>query len=572
MGLFNRPRVKLLTPVEIVPGEPAELTVILECKEPIDIAGVTLTLSGTEFAGVGSGKHRTSTTIHVLSVAYLLHRGGRLEAGKHRLPCRLQLPREAPPTYQGADARTEYEAKVHVDIPWWPDVRRRYALRVGFPEPAALPPSKGIIFSSNPAGPRGGAPHFEASLASGVLVPGDRVRGSFALNNTANNRYKGFALALIGREHRAVPTAFGRVRKATSEIFKFRYPFSVAEPREGEPVAFEIGLPSGAFPSARSQLWSVDWSLEIELDIAWALNTKLEYPLIVTPPSRRAGQRLHGAAPSVGSRRVAKVWEQVAALVGMTLGQGRLHAEVGGVRVEIGSEFLDGHTPVLVAHLEYPSLGLDLAIRKGRKLFKHIGLELDFTEWDGAHTITGREKAQVAPFVRHVRDALAELTVRSVEDERAVVYAAASAQLAPDVELFARRVRELARAIDAARSRIPLPAAVEPHAAAWRDLAARLEGRLDPGAVAVTGTYRGSEVEVRTTWSPSGEPFGALVTLKPRVPVDAARAPDEPGLTVEEEELRLSRLPLVDDPLAALADLRRLADLAETLTAAAPYR
>ncbi len=83
---------------------------------------------------------------------------------------------------------------------------------------------------------------------------------------------------------------------------------------------------------------------------------------------------------------------------------------------------------------------------------------------------------------------------------------------------FAARASRVGRALDAAFAGVPLPPPIAGAAAAWRELAARLGGRFEPGRGAIhDGTLGTERVAITTQWTDGGELRATVV----RVPLDA---------------------------------------------------
>jgi hypothetical protein len=552
----RRPEISVSTRPEIVAGEAVEGELLVDCPEELPVDWIRVTLEGTEQGVVGSGKSRRVKSATVIEHFQQLCGETRLPAGPHRYRFRLTTLPNMPPSYEGDDAFTRYELQVRVSIPWWPDAKRAYEIFVSPSKPSAEHPGKPLVLSSRPAGPVGTDPHVELSLGQSVLAPGDTLRGAVALSNVEHNRYHRVMFQMSTVEE----VTLGRATRGINRSKRFRFAVDVSTSGEGEQTDFSLVLPESMPPSYTSHLWKLSWELRVTVDIRWALDLKFDVAVPVVAPAftRREAAQL---PPAVGSPRVEAAWVQVAGELGLELVSSSLRADFDGVALHVYREHRGSGGLFLVGTLKYPDLHLDLAVAPGTGVFRRTarqGLQLGDARFDEAHEVRCRDESQAAAFFAPLGEALFALPTVTMDDETLITEANNNGTVSADLAAFATPLVALAKRLDRARRVIPPPAAAAASVPLWEDLAAKLDGVLDPSSMIVRGKFRGRPVEVETTWTPDGKPAEIATTVGFLAPVEEAMTGD---LAVE---LLMDRLPEAI-PTAARPLIESLSGLVDTL-------
>ncbi|MBI4953785.1 MAG: hypothetical protein HY908_17300 [Myxococcales bacterium] len=518
--LKSRPRIRVLAPPTGFVGEPFRLEVVLECKRPLGIGGLTIELEGSE--QIQRGEDWGSRRIGRWGARLCEARD--LPAGPSSFKVAFELPADAPPTYAGKIVRVAYTATVHVDIPWWPDATRAFTIRVA--EPARPAEGTARVVSTAPSGPRGKEPHLECSLASDVVALGGKLHGAVSFQNVAANRYRSLALTLVGRE--AVRTEGGLVVSRGGE-HRFGTELVLPALREGESVPFALGVPKNLPPSHEARTWALRWALELRAPCGWNREVGATLPLIVAPLGSTAQAAPRAAPPSVGAARVLRLWTELALRTGMRLEDGALVKEVAGTVVRLRAEQrASGH--VLVGELGFATLGLGL--RGGPASVWQRLLADDLAPGragaasgvlvplpQGKAWIGARDPGQRDALVTAVAPWLARAPLASIEDERIVLERRGAAQDTAVVGELARAALELAHGLAEARRAIPAPTLMAEHVPAWRKLAVELGSELELGRMAVLGRHEGLEARVVTEWHADGTPEATTVSLRAEPPL-----------------------------------------------------
>jgi hypothetical protein len=595
--LKKRPRLALEAEPELIPGGTARGTVIVDASEAVPIEWLRIGLVGEEFGGVGSGKSRSTRKVELCEISLQLAGEGELAAGERRYEFALAVPGGLPPSYEGDDAYSRYRYEVRLSIPWWPDARSKHDVLMLPASPHAEHPGRPIVLSSDPGGPKAGAPHVELSLASSVLAGGDLLRGAVALSNVEHNRYHRVLLELWSIED----VRLGRWTRGTTKKRKHRYAIDVAGAGEGEQQDFTIALPERIASTYRSQLWELRWQLRIRVDIRWALDLKLDIDApVVCHRFRDAGARR--LPPAVGTPRLEAAWLEVAEATGLELAGSSLRAVFGDVVLHIYREHRGSDGIFVVGTLAYPYLHLDLEVGPGEGLFGRSarrGIQLGIAAWDKQHQVRCRDEEQARRFFAPLLEALRRLEPVTMNDESLVTEIANNGTDPRELERFAAPLMELAQVIPRARKGLPPPASVSQHLEIWRELAERVDGEVDPGSMRIEGRFGGRELAIETTWTPDGEPAEITVGLRLRGENDPAMCCTVvPELLMElPAALPAAARPLIEslagvarrlridgssvrtstawlaDPRHSLGLVRTLAELADTLRPPiGPYR
>jgi hypothetical protein len=498
----SRPKVQLsYTPPIVRVGDRVEIQALLISRSRTPVNGITLTLTGIERAVSGHGNSRRVATHRHLH--WVSNRPATmLERGEYRVVATFPLSDSAPPSYLGRSAFMYYDVEVHVDIPWWPDLRRRVMLPVR-QAAEATPAPEPLVVCTSPAGPRGNQLYIEATLDTPAVAPGGTVAGRFSMQNAAKARVNGVLVELVAYELPCPPATLnggiGR-RHVLAEID--------GTPAEGESIAFSGRMPFDAPCSYRGHLTRLAWYVVVTAKIAWAPNVSMNVPLVVRGIASEVHRPEvpHQRTP-VGRERRAQVWKEVAARHRLTNDPhaDRLTGVVGEVAVEIGLEARGRDGRYLTAALHWRPLGLRLELGKRRLVasLQHPGIDLGDHRLDKRFLARGREPAQVRAFLTPaVRERLLGFEEASLDDDGARLARKGAGQLVETLDVFVGAVLSIAGALDEAAHAVAAPAVLARHVPAWRAFAARIGARLQPGALALyDGRWLSHGVEIETLWS-----------------------------------------------------------------------
>ena len=577
----HRPEVQLFLPREVRSGDHFELEVRARAKRPVRVGPVTVRVLGSAWLQP------------ILALRAIVYEGGELPAGESRWRCRVELPRDLPPSFHGTRLRIAYRAETHVDIPFWPDREAGFELPV-LPHEQPLPNETPYHFSTRPEGPLGGRPHLEGIVDRRVLAIGDSIAGRVALSNLAAVRYSSLEVALVAFESLAAER-----EGAEGQRFVLALPLPLAD---GEPVSFHMRVPT-VTPTFQSPYGALRWKLVVSARHArGTLEVPIPIELRAADPNATA-RRLVPALPSIGSARVAKLWARVGAEHGFSLQDGALSWRQRGLAVDVGREHRGREGVVLVARVTWPELGLGLRGGPRSALGRLLGsLSLEGESVPGSffvdHALESRFAAQGRSALRMlIPGSLGAVKVAELTDAGARLELDGASEDPGSLSRFLAYARALAENAEDLPERVPPPDPLVQAMPAWEAWAATLaEAQLDRVMLGLEGVFEGVRVRVGHVMV-AGEDLFASVAVLADAPLDPcfvardsvdlvaiskldaeartlATAVLEAGdLEVREDHVELRITATVGDPARLEGLLRKLARLAARLRrGAGPYR
>ncbi len=489
----RRPEIMLFAPRAIRAGDEFVASLRLSCAEAVPVSAVDV-----ELRGAFTGQLRTQGDGGIHEQVFLRQRArvaeeGELSAGEHTYKVSFRLSDGLPASYEGDDLRIEYVIAVHVDIPWWPDARASFVLKMVAVEVSA-PVASPRVYASAAGGAPGSKPYLEVSLGVTDVEPGGTLRGAVALSNTTTNDYRAIEIALVGVE--SIELRSGRHthhRKARS----WRLPVQVVA--EGEPQRFKLSLPETLVPAFKLGVVSLRWFLDVRAKVAWSRDPEVWIPLTV----RASGVIEEGdvrAPLAVGSERVSLVWRSVAEARGLVFADGVLRWRGGDVELAVSREHRGREGGVLRGALAFPELGIGLSAENG--------------------ALTSRDPDQARWLSAQLGPPLTVLLPAQADDRGLVFELRDSGQDRSTLLIFVDGLLALAKALDPLLTEVPPPSSMVELVPAWARAAQALGLRLRPGPMVLRGRVDGCAIEVRTGWDIHGLPDQTIFELTPGRPID----------------------------------------------------
>ena len=404
----SRPDVDIHMPSVVHPGDPIEVELGFESHSDTPIDFIHLGFDGAESYLSSPDGRRGEYTRSVVQIGARLRERGTLTAGKHPMQARFEVPLDAPPSYLGVCIAIRYEARLHVAIPWWPDLHETYEILVE-PRPAQRPavqPQTAISKHDT------GEPFLELSLTDTAFAVGDEITGAFAVGNAgADGLHVEISLLAIERAHTAA-------HDSRAEQFRFIVPTLFRPSRSGGEVPFRFHVPRNVVPSFDSLWCTLAWQVQAVLRGASGGVIVCATPVHIGCYS--VPHEVVRGRPEVGAARWRRTWSEVGEKHGLVLAERgfALRGARAEVRIEVALHESDDAT-ALVATLRYPSLQLGLRATPQFLVVLPSALELllpahkvecrDLTQ--GAAFLGARLRAGLAPFKAvHLDDT--ELSVR----------------------------------------------------------------------------------------------------------------------------------------------------------------
>jgi hypothetical protein len=506
--LKTRPNLRLLLERRLVAGEVAAFSVELDCPKPLPVDAVSFTLIGDVvwFSTSQYGRHRNSSRFLEHAVALLDDTPRELTAGTHLLRTRLHLSAGLPGSWEGDRLAIEYSVVVHVDIPWWPDARVEFGVQITA-APSFVEQEQGaVVYASRVGGPPAKGPYLEISLGRQSVEPGTTMQLSAALGNVDRNRYRKLDVAIVAQE--TLPTGLGG-QYLCEHVFG-RWSVGL-DNHSGElqPIPFNLELPRTLAPGFDLHGCKLQWSMQIEADVAWGVNPKLRFPITVLA-GELAGEREIATPLAVGSDRLRLIWSAVAKATKLEYVDGSLHGRVGATNIEVHRSQRDGEACV-IGIVEFPYLGVGLHAQRARRgLLGGVAMSL-----------AARDADQTAVVLATLGE---RLTSASTE-----LFAAADTSLRfalPGTGLELDSLREfvefligLAPLIDSLPAALPAPAIVRDHLEAWRAAARVFNASLHLADLRLVLAREGQTLTIATTYADDGALRSTELTLDPGVTI-----------------------------------------------------
>lgn len=494
MSLFKRrPEVTLRGPKVVSVGRSSRFYVTLHCASPIEVDEVTfeLEVSALPVTGYAGNKGLVRGTPLTRYSAVLVRGRSLLEAGDHEYEAVVALAAAMPGTYAGRSLIISWTGRVHVDIPWWPDARTDFSLNVAGQGAAELAPPR--IFVSDMAGPQGRGPYSELSLASTTIEPGGHITGHVALANVASNRYRELRFALVAVEKQRGYSTLDR---------PVRWAKSLEGLEENKAVPFRLRLPAALTPGFSIHRTSLEWKLEVEVDVAWARNPVQWVPLEVRALRVRADSEEIEASPlAVGSDRLAKVWRAAARAAGFSYEGDQLVRLIDGAAVAVRRQHRSRKGVMLVAEATLPEVNIGLHADNGRLRCR-----------DARHS----ERIAAAT------DALgATLSLLEASDARLRWSQDDAGTRLESLTVFAQATAAFVQALIDVRADLPAPVAVVDLEKGFARVARALGGTLRSAAMDIRGVRAEVPFCVEMRWDTRGELLATALTVHPLIPIDA---------------------------------------------------
>jgi hypothetical protein len=472
---------------------------VLDCGADIEVDGVIVELVGLQVYYTESqyGQHKNSEEF-CRARAEVGERGV-LTQGEHEVEAGFEIPTQFSATYLGKKVRIEWEIRVRVDIPWWPDAKAAFSITV-VPRPQAVEPGTRKVWSSRPEGAQPKKAYVELSLGDTQVEPGGVVDGAVALGNVEFNEYRGLDVALVAVERIEAGLFTSHLH---TEVARWRLPLD--RPGEHEPVRFTLRLPNDLVPAFSLSRVGLEWFLRVDVDVAWSLDPRVWVPIQIRP--RGSEQLALAPAPlAVGAERIELVWREVADKTGFNFVDGVLRRQAGHTEVEIRREHRGKRGVRVVADVEVPDLGMDL------------GWD---ASWGSAGSLTARDEGQISALREHLGDAFDDLEPVSVDDRLLRFELDDSGQRVEPLVPFVSGVFQIARGMEDARVEIPPPAALADDLARWQRAAAGVGGQLRTCAMRITGSREEMPFWIRPSFKPSGDVDRLVVSVRPVAALDA---------------------------------------------------
>ena len=247
--------------------------------QQVEIVSQVQLLAGSEKMGFFGGMSDAMAT---------MFGGGKhdtLEPGEYPFEVEVSIPDDAPGTHVAKKSRVFYELSVHVDVPAGFELKATKSFQLD-PPPAATADAAPVRTRYPEDGGRGlfdslvsPDARLEMALIADRYQPHEMIEGIFTIETKKPINCRRILVQLMGIEnsearghkdmhiHLGVPHDIGSPGTVTGN---FTQEFSIPA---------EITAPL----SARGKLFSIDWFVQIQLDVPWAKDPKIRVPIKLLP-------------------------------------------------------------------------------------------------------------------------------------------------------------------------------------------------------------------------------------------------------------------------------------------------
>ncbi len=311
---MNEIRIEL-NKQEFVGGETVTGAVIVQLDQDTPVRGIHLKLEGYEKSSwrEGGGKHRhTHTQTHSFFDEELLLYGRPrlglgalladslegffvkgsyelLRAGTYQYPFSYVLPPRLPGGYESAltSSRIYYGLKAQVDLPLKFDLAAVQPLVIH--EPANGPAMHGVIERKT----KKFLFHSDSLMEAAVHLEKDRFRLGetllCCLEVTNRAPGKGIRAATLSLLEIETAYADGQTHEAPHEIARVKFEQHPILVKEHALVDLKLDIPEDLYPTiSGATLVKLNYELQVALDIPWAVDMKLNVPVVLLEVSDRA--------------------------------------------------------------------------------------------------------------------------------------------------------------------------------------------------------------------------------------------------------------------------------------------
>jgi hypothetical protein len=301
----------------LTPGKTFETTVRIELDEPTRVRGIKARFYGAERTEASytttsvDSKGRMKTNHHtavdyvpIVEENFVLHGapstgfvsgigdavstmfgGGQsetMDAGSYDFTVSFAIPKDAPPSLEGKKCSVFYRLEIQIDVPIWPDPKLDYAFELlRLPTPLE---ETSAAYAKHPNSEKGRGfwdktlgkdIEVEVAIDSDVLVAGQESQAMVAIKANEPFKLDQISLAMIGLEKSRAGghnDSYSHVRPLHEvEINK-----SILTELNRE---FAFTATTDGPYTTTGQNFSVDWFVEVRLDVPWANNPYVRIPI-----------------------------------------------------------------------------------------------------------------------------------------------------------------------------------------------------------------------------------------------------------------------------------------------------
>ena len=302
---------------ELVRGESMKIPIVLRLESSIKVRGIhshfhaaeetkaTYTTTSTDSKGrVTTTTHTAVEQVSITDQKHLLagrerrgffanlfdaiktfFGGGRhqvMEPGDYEYLVDVSMPASAPPTHTGDRSRVFYELTCRVDIPLGRDLKKVFSFHLAplpiereeSPVLVQYPDDEGRGFWDSLLGPE---VRIGLALGKDLLYQGGSVDGVFRVETEKPVDVRAIRARLVGHES-SHAHGHSDSHRYQGEVIDIATPGTI-EGTYSEQFLLPADAVEGMPVTAKGRLFSIDWFVQVELDVPWAKDPKIRAPI-----------------------------------------------------------------------------------------------------------------------------------------------------------------------------------------------------------------------------------------------------------------------------------------------------
>ncbi len=274
----------------------AEETTAVYTTTSVDAKGVTTTHSHTAVqhsdittqAQLLLGNERLSTLGNMSDAVATMFGGGRhevMQPGEYKFDIEVSIPADAPATHVGKKTRVFYELTIHVDVPLGFDLQKTQSFHVAplvsvdseiTPVRTCYPDDAGRGYFNALFTPD---VRIEMALVANQYRIGEAIDGIFCIDAAKPLNCRAIRVRLAGTESSQAQGHADHFVHVGAAI-ELSPPGVVNGSYKQE---FSLSAENAGPLTAKGKLFSIDWFVQVELDVPWAKDPTIRAPIVLLP-------------------------------------------------------------------------------------------------------------------------------------------------------------------------------------------------------------------------------------------------------------------------------------------------
>ncbi|MBW6519070.1 MAG: hypothetical protein K0A89_11295 [ANME-2 cluster archaeon] len=265
-----------------LPGNEVSGSLILVVDKATNIRSLNHQVEGKEKTSITVSTGKSSVTYHeentIIDIKQSFMGEGIVQPGRYSEDFSFLIPEQALPTYEGRNAKISYEVKAWIDIPKHIDIKSRKKFMVKSLHKGSGRPGEAVSQVQNDISytKRKLEPTISVKLPFDQYNTGETIRASVMYTNPIRRKIRKVGAELFSKE-----CAQAKRTKSTQKLSVRRFSLPLENIYEGLLSDFQIKIPENYNLSFESSFSNNNVYLRFYLDIRWARDIFVEFPITV---------------------------------------------------------------------------------------------------------------------------------------------------------------------------------------------------------------------------------------------------------------------------------------------------